>query len=137
MAFQLPDLPYSYDALEPNIDARTMEIHYTKHHGGYVNKLNAAVAGTEMEKMSLEDLLKNVSKYPVAVRNNGGGHWNHSLFWKVMSPNGGGMPEGELADALASTFDSFDKFKEIFSNAAISRFGSGWACSLSITENWM
>jgi Fe-Mn family superoxide dismutase len=127
MAFQLPDLPYSYDALEPNIDARTMEIHYTKHHGGYVSKLNAAIAGTELEKMSLEDILKNVSQHSVAVRNNGGGHWNHSLFWKVMAPNGGGLPEGELAEAINSAFDSFDKFKEIFSAAAVSRFGSGWA----------
>ncbi len=127
MAFQLPDLPYAYDALEPNIDARTMEIHYTKHHGGYVNKLNAAIAGTDLENMSLEDILRSVSKHSVAVRNNGGGHWNHSLFWKVMAPNGGGLPEGELADAINSAFDSFDKFKEIFSGAAVSRFGSGWA----------
>ncbi len=127
MAFQLPDLPYAYDALEPNIDARTMEIHYTKHHGGYVSKLNAAIAGTDLEKQSLEDILRNVSKHSVAVRNNGGGHWNHSLFWKVMAPNGGGLPEGELADAINSAFDSFDKFKEIFSGAAVSRFGSGWA----------
>jgi len=127
MAFQLPDLPYAYDALEPNIDARTMEIHYTKHHGGYVSKLNAAIAGTDLENMSLEDILRNVSKHSVAVRNNGGGHWNHSLFWKVMAPNGGGLPEGELADAINSAFDSFDKFKEIFSGAAVSRFGSGWA----------
>ncbi len=127
MAFQLPDLPYAYDALEPNIDARTMEIHYTKHHGGYVSKLNAAIAGTDLENMSLEDILRSVSKHSVAVRNNGGGHWNHSLFWKVMAPNGGGLPEGELADAINSAFDSFDKFKEIFSGAAVSRFGSGWA----------
>lgn len=127
MAFQLPDLPYAYDALEPNIDARTMEIHYTKHHGGYVKKLNAAIAGTDLENMSLDDILRNVSKYSVAVRNNGGGHWNHSLFWEVMAPNGGGLPEGELADAINSAFDSFDKFKEIFSGAAVSRFGSGWA----------
>ena len=127
MAFQLPDLPYAYDALEPNIDARTMEIHHTKHHAGYVKKLNAAIAGTEAENMSLDDILRNVSKYSVAVRNNGGGHWNHSLFWKVMAPNGGGLPEGELADAINSAFDSFDKFKEIFSGAAVSRFGSGWA----------
>lgn len=127
MAFQLPDLPYAYDALEPNIDARTMEIHYTKHHGGYVSKLNAAIAGTDLENQSLEDILRNVSKHSVAVRNNGGGHWNHSLFWKVMAPNGGGLPEGELADAINSAFDSFDKFKEIFSGAAVSRFGSGWA----------
>ncbi len=127
MAFQLPDLPYAYDALEPNIDARTMEIHYSKHHGGYVSKLNAAIAGTDLENQSLEDILRNVSKHSVAVRNNGGGHWNHSLFWKVMAPNGGGLPEGELADAINSAFDSFDKFKDIFSGAAVSRFGSGWA----------
>lgn len=126
MAFELPDLPYAYDALEPNIDAKTMEIHHGKHHGGYVSKLNAAVEGTSMEGKSLEDLLKNHSDVG-AVRNNGGGHWNHSLFWTIMSPNGGGNPSGDLASAIDSAFGSFDKFKEDFSNAAATRFGSGWA----------
>jgi len=125
--FELPKLPYAFDALEPHIDARTMEIHHGKHHNGYVTKLNDAVSGTDMEGKSLEELLKNVSQYPTAVRNNGGGHYNHSLFWTIMSPNGGGNPSGELADAINSAFGSFDKFKEEFSNAAATRFGSGWA----------
>ena len=125
--FELPKLPYDFNALEPNIDARTMEIHHGKHHAGYVSKLNGAVEGTELEKLSLEDLMKNVSKYPTAVRNNGGGHYNHSLFWTVMSPNGGGNPSGDLGDAINSTFGSFDAFKEKFSDAAATRFGSGWA----------
>jgi Fe-Mn family superoxide dismutase len=125
--FELPKLPYDFNALEPNIDARTMEIHHGKHHAGYVSKLNGAVEGTELENLSLEDLMKNVSKYPTAVRNNGGGHYNHSLFWTVMSPNGGGTPSGELGDAINSSFGSFDKFKEKFSDAAATRFGSGWA----------
>ncbi|CAN0181808.1 unnamed protein product, partial [Chrysoparadoxa australica] len=115
MAFELPDLPYAHDALEPHIDAKTMEIHHGKHHGGYVSKLNAAVDGTPMAGKSLEELLKNHSDVG-AVRNNGGGHWNHSLFWTVMSPNGGGKPSGELASAIDSAFGSFDKFKEEFSN---------------------
>ncbi|XOV93267.1 MAG: superoxide dismutase [Bacteroidota bacterium] len=126
MAFELPDLPYAYNALEPNIDAKTMEIHHGKHHGAYVSKLNAAIEGTSMEGKSLEDLLKNHSDVG-AVRNNGGGHWNHSLFWKIMSPNGGGNPSGDLASAIDGAFGSFDKFKEEFSNAAATRFGSGWA----------
>jgi Fe-Mn family superoxide dismutase len=125
--FELPKLPYDFNALEPNIDARTMEIHHGKHHAGYVAKLNGAVEGTELEKLSLEDLMKNISKYPTAVRNNGGGHYNHSLFWTVMSPNGGGNPSGDLADAINSTFGSFDNFKKQFSDAAATRFGSGWA----------
>ena len=125
--FELPKLTYDFNALEPNIDARTMEIHHGKHHAGYVAKLNGAVEGTELEKLSLEDLLKNVSKYPTAVRNNGGGHYNHSLFWTVMSPKGGGAPSGDLGDAIKSTFGSFDTFKEKFSDAAATRFGSGWA----------
>ncbi len=126
MAFELPDLPYAHNALEPNIDAKTMEIHHGKHHGGYVSKLNAAIEGTPMAGKSLDDLVKNHSDVG-AVRNNGGGHWNHSLFWTIMSPNGGGTPSGELASAIDSAFGSFDKFKEAFSNAAATRFGSGWA----------
>ncbi len=125
--FELPALPYDYDALEPYIDKMTMEIHHTKHHGGYVAKLNAAVEGTDMEGKSLEELLTNVSNHPVAVRNNGGGHYNHSLFWSIMKPNGGGQPDGDLADAINSSFGSFDTFKETFNNAAATRFGSGWA----------
>ncbi len=127
MAFELPALPYASNALEPHIDARTMEIHHGKHHGGYVNKLNGAVSGTDAEGKSLEELMKNVSKYPGAVRNNGGGHFNHSLFWTILSPNGGGSPSGSLAEALDKKFGSFDKFKEEFSSAAATRFGSGWA----------
>jgi Fe-Mn family superoxide dismutase len=126
MAFELPNLPYAHDALEPHIDAKTMEIHHGKHHAGYVSKLNAAVEGTDLAGKSLEDLVKNHSDNG-AVRNNGGGHWNHSLFWEVMSPNGGGEPSGALADAINKAFGSFDKFKEEFSNAAATRFGSGWA----------
>jgi len=125
--FELPALPYAFDALEPHIDARTMEIHHGKHHAGYVTKLNAAVEGTDAEGKSLEDLMKNVSKYSTGVRNNGGGHYNHSLFWSVMGPNKGGEPLGELAEAMNKQFGSFDKFKEEFSNAAATRFGSGWA----------
>ncbi len=132
--FELPALPYGFDALEPYIDARTMEIHHGKHHGGYVAKLNAAVEGTEMENLSLEELLSNVSKYPVAVRNNGGGHFNHSLFWTVMGPEKGGEPTGELADKINSVFGSFAEFKEQFSSAAANRFGSGWAWLL-VTNN--
>ena len=129
MAFTLPDLPYAYDALEPHIDARTMEIHHTKHHAGYTSKLNDAVAGTELEKMKIEAILAHVSKYSTAVRNNGGGYWNHKLFWEVMSPNGGGQPSERMNihKAIARDFGSFDKFKEEFSNAAATRFGSGWA----------
>lgn len=126
MAFELPNLPYAHDALEPHIDAKTMEIHHGKHHAGYVSKLNAAIEGTDMEGKSLDDLVKNHSDNG-AVRNNGGGHWNHSLFWEIMSPNGGGEPSGTLADAINSAYGSFDKFKEEFSNAAATRFGSGWA----------
>jgi Fe-Mn family superoxide dismutase len=127
MAHELPNLNYAYDALEPNIDARTMEIHHSKHHGGYVAKLNAAIEGTDAENLSMEDLMKNVSKYGAGVRNNGGGHFNHSLFWSVMSPNGGGAPVGELAEAINAEFGSFDDFKKNFSDAAATRFGSGWA----------
>lgn len=127
MAFTLPPLPYPSNALEPYIDQQTMEIHHGKHHQAYVTNLNAAIAGTEHENKSLEELLAQVSKLPVAVRNNGGGHWNHTFFWNVMAPNAGGVPTGELAIAINNTFGSFDKFKEEFSKAAISRFGSGWA----------
>lgn len=127
MAFELPKLGYAFDALEPHIDAKTMEIHHGKHHAGYVAKLNAAVEAEGLAGKSLDELLKGVSKYSTAVRNNGGGHFNHELFWTVLSPNGGGLPTGDLASAIDSTFGSFDKFKEEFSNAAATRFGSGWA----------
>ena len=125
--FELPNLPYGYDALEPYIDKQTMEIHHTKHHNGYVTKLNGAIEGTELEGKSLEDILKNVSKHPVAVRNNGGGHYNHSLFWTIMKKGGGGLPKGDLEKAVNDAFGSFDEFKKQFSNAAATRFGSGWA----------
>jgi Fe-Mn family superoxide dismutase len=127
MSFELPKLNYAYNALEPNIDARTMEIHHTKHHQAYVTNLNNAIAGTDAEKLSIEDICKNISKYPAAVRNNGGGHYNHSLFWEIMTPNGGGTPEGDLLAAINSVFGSFDKFKEDFNKAGATRFGSGWA----------
>ncbi|WP_430813260.1 superoxide dismutase [Carboxylicivirga sp. RSCT41] len=127
MAFELPKLQYAYDALEPHIDARTMEIHHSKHHAGYTNNLNAAVEGTELAGKSIEDILANVSQQSVAVRNNGGGFYNHNLFWTVMSPNGGGQPDGELAAAIDKAFGSFDAFKETFNKAAATRFGSGWA----------
>lgn len=125
--FELPKLPYGYDALEPYIDKTTMEIHHTKHHNGYVTNLNNAVAGTDMEGKSLEDLLKKVSGLPTAVRNNGGGHYNHSLFWTLMKKGGGGQPSGALSDAITSAFGSFESFKEQFSKAGATRFGSGWA----------
>jgi Fe-Mn family superoxide dismutase len=127
MSFELPKLPYDYSALEPHIDARTMEIHHTKHHNAYVTNLNNAISGTDAEKLSLEDIMKSVSKFGPAVRNNGGGHYNHSMFWQVMKPNGGGAPSGDLASAINATFTSFDKFKEEFNKAAATRFGSGWA----------
>ena len=126
MAFQLPDLPYAHNALEPHIDARTMEIHHGKHHNAYVTNLNNAIDGTDMEGKSIEDICKSHSDVP-AVRNNGGGHYNHSLFWTVMSPNGGGNPSGALGDAINAEFGSFDGFKDAFSKAAATRFGSGWA----------
>lgn len=126
MAFELPKLPYAYDALEPHIDARTMEIHHGKHHAGYTNNLNNAIAGTEMEGKSIEDLLANHSDNG-AVRNNGGGFYNHSLFWSIMSPNGGGEPSGDLAVAINEAYGSFEGFKDAFSKAAATRFGSGWA----------
>ncbi|MBM3400157.1 MAG: superoxide dismutase [Bacteroidetes bacterium] len=125
--FELPSLPYEFAALEPYIDARTMEIHHGKHHQAYVNNLNNAVKGNAGEGKSLEELLANVSKYSMAVRNNGGGHWNHSLFWQLMSPAGGGNPEGKLLPDITATFGSMEAFKEQFNNAATTRFGSGWA----------
>lgn len=127
MAFELPKLNYDYDALEPHIDARTMEIHHSKHHNGYTTKLNAAIEGTELENKSIEEILSNVSSASSGVRNNGGGFYNHRLFWEVMSPNGGGSPEGELAQLIDQSFGSFESFKEKFSNAAATQFGSGWA----------
>ena len=122
--FELPKLPYAYDALEPYIDKMTMEIHYTKHHNGYVTNLNNAVAGTSLENKTIEEILKEVSKHPAAVRNNGGGTYNHSLFWTIMKKNGGGKPSGKLGDAINSAFGNFDEFKGKFSNAAATRFGS-------------
>lgn len=127
MAFTLPALPYASNALEPHIDARTMEIHHGKHHNTYVTNLNNAVAGTDAEKLSIEDICKNISKYPAAVRNNGGGHYNHSLFWTIMGPKAGGTPTGAVADALNAAFGSFDEFKTKFAAAGTGRFGSGWA----------
>ncbi|HLU86151.1 MAG TPA: superoxide dismutase [Taishania sp.] len=126
MSFELPKLPYAYDALEPHFDARTMEIHHTKHHQAYTTNLNAAIAGTELEGKSIEEILKACKDKP-AVRTNGGGFYNHNLFWTILSPNGGGQPTGELAAAIDAAFGSFDAFKEEFSKAAATRFGSGWA----------
>ena len=130
MAYSLPELPYAPNALEPHIDAKTMEIHHGKHHNGYVTKVNAALEGTDLGSKSVEDLISDLNAVPEnirgAVRNNGGGHANHSLFWTVMSPDGGGQPSGELADAINAEFGSFDEFKEKFSSAAATRFGSGW-----------
>jgi Fe-Mn family superoxide dismutase len=127
MAFQLPDLGYAYDALEPHIDARTMEIHHTKHHNGYTTKLNGAVAGTDLEGKSIEDILANLDMSNGALRNNGGGFFNHSLFWSVMNPEDKGYLSGELKDAIEAAFGSKDAFMEAFSNAAATQFGSGWA----------
>ncbi|MEX2594895.1 MAG: superoxide dismutase [Anditalea sp.] len=127
MAFELPQLPYDFNALDPHIDAKTMEIHHGKHHNAYVTKLNDAIKGSELEGKSLDELMKSISSAPTAVRNNGGGHYNHSLFWTVLSPNGGGEPSGELAEAINSKFGSFAAFKEEFDKAAATRFGSGWA----------
>jgi Fe-Mn family superoxide dismutase len=127
MAFELPKLPYDYNALEPNIDARTMEIHHTKHHNAYTTNLNAAVAGTDLEGKTIENILINLDMKNAALRNNGGGFYNHNLFWTVMSPNGGGMPSGDLMNALENDFGSFDEFKARFSKAGATQFGSGWA----------
>ncbi len=127
MAFELPKLEYAFNALEPHIDAKTMEIHHGKHHQAYVTNLNNAVQGTEMEKMAIEDLCRNISKYPAAVRNNGGGHYNHSLFWTIMSPTGGGVPTNEIGKAIEAELGGFEKFKADFIQAGATRFGSGWA----------
>lgn len=127
MAFELPKLPYAHDALEPHIDAKTMEIHHGKHHAGYTTKLNGAIEGTDLAGKSIEDILKNLDMSNGAVRNNGGGYYNHCLFWEVMSPNGGGTPSGALADAINDAFGSFEAFKDKFSAAAATQFGSGWA----------
>ena len=128
MSFTLPQLPYAFTALEPNIDERTMEIHHGKHHNAYVTNLNVAAAGTEMENMSVEDICKNISKYPLAVRNNGGGHFNHSLFWEILqAPSENNLPKGALAKAIDNDLGGFEKFKEDFTKAAATRFGSGWA----------
>ena len=127
MSFNLPQLPYAYEALEPHIDAKTMEIHHSKHHNAYVTNLNNAIAGTDLEGKSIEDLMKNLDMNNMAVRNNGGGHYNHTMFWEIMSPNGGGLPTGDLANAIDAAFGSFDAFKAEFSKAGATRFGSGWA----------
>ncbi|MDD3772658.1 MAG: superoxide dismutase [Weeksellaceae bacterium] len=126
MAFELPKLPYAFDALEPHIDTKTMEIHHGKHHAAYTNNLNTAIQGTDLEGLSIEEILKRGADKP-AVRNNGGGYYNHNLFWEIMSPNGGGEPEGELKEAINNSFGSFEAFKDAFSKAAATRFGSGWA----------
>tara|TARA_Y100001968_G_C19450282_1_gene768041 strand:+ start:4708 stop:5316 length:609 start_codon:yes stop_codon:yes gene_type:complete len=127
MAFELPELPYAHDALEPNIDTTTMQIHHGKHHAGYTTKLNNAIAGSELENKSIGEILGSLDMNNGAVRNNGGGYFNHCLFWEVMSPNGGGEPSGELANAINDSYGSFDGFKEAFSKAAATQFGSGWA----------
>jgi len=127
MAFELPALPYATDALEPHIDKETMEIHHGRHHKAYVDNLNKAIAGTDAENLSIEDICKNISSYSGAVRNNGGGHYNHSLFWTVLSPNGGGTPSGDLATAIDEAFGSFDELKKKLQEAGATRFGSGWA----------
>lgn len=127
MAFELPKLPYAYDALEPHFDARTMEIHHTKHHNAYTTNLNAAIEGTDLSSKSIEEILSNVSTLSPAVRNNGGGYYNHCLFWEILSPDGGGEPAGKLAEAINAAFGSYDSFKDQFAKAAATRFGSGWA----------
>ena len=127
MAFTVPALPYPYEALEPHIDKLTMQIHHDKHHQAYVDNLNKAIAGTDNENKTIEELVKNAGNISPAVRNNGGGHWNHSFFWECLAPNAGGTPEGKLADAINETFGSFDSFKEKFNTAGTTRFGSGWA----------
>ncbi|MDB0054946.1 superoxide dismutase [Bacteroidia bacterium] len=127
MSFELPQLPYAYDALEPHIDARTMEIHHSRHHNGYTSKLNAAIEGTDLAGKSIEEICTGMDMNNAGVRNNGGGYYNHNQFWTAMSPNGGGTPTGELADAINTAFGNFDEFKALFSTAAGTRFGSGWA----------
>lgn len=131
--FKLPDLKYEYNSLEPHIDAKTMEIHHTKHHAGYTNKLNDALSGTEFESKSIEEILATPN-LETGIRNNGGGFYNHNLFWEIMSPNGGGEPIGEISDAIKQSFGSFEKFKEEFSNAASTRFGSGWAWLIKTSD---
>lgn len=127
MAFTLPSLPYAHDALEPHFDTMTMQIHHSKHHQAYVDNLNKAIAGTEHENKTIEELMASISTLPMAVRNNGGGHYNHSLFWEILSPNGGGAPSGKLSEAIESQLGGFEKFKADFANAGMTRFGSGWA----------
>jgi Fe-Mn family superoxide dismutase len=127
MAFELAPLPYAYNALEPHFDAMTMEIHHSRHHAAYTNNLNAAVENTDMAGLRIEELMQTISKRPMAVRNNGGGYFNHNLFWQVLSPTGGGVPDGKLGEAITKSFGSFDAFKAAFSQAAATRFGSGWA----------
>ena len=127
MAFELPALAYATDALEPHIDKMTMEIHHGKHHQAYVDNVNKALDGTDGANLKIEDLMKNISKFPMAIRNNGGGHFNHTLYWSVMSPNGGGAPSGDLANAINAAFGSFDEFKKKFAEAGMTRFGSGWS----------
>ena len=127
MAFELPKLNYAFDALEPNIDAKTMEIHYGKHHNGYTNNLNNIISGTDNEGKSIEDILKTLDLENKGLRNNGGGFYNHNLFWEIMGPNGGGEPSGEISESINSNFGSFENFKDEFSKAAATRFGSGWA----------
>jgi Fe-Mn family superoxide dismutase len=134
MAFTLPSLNYALDALEPHIDAKTMEIHHGKHHQAYITNLNNAVAGTDIENLSIEEICKNISKYAPAIRNNGGGHHNHSLFWTLLSPNGGGVPTGALAEAINTTFGSLDEMKTKFNTAGATRFGSGWAWLIKNAE---
>jgi len=138
MGYELPKLGYSYSDLEPHIDAKTMEIHHTKHHAAYIAKVNDALVGTELENKDINEVIQNIEKLPEtirgAVRNNGGGHANHSLFWNILSPSGGGLPAGELGQAIQSSFGSFDAFKQTFAQAAATRFGSGWAW-LSVTTN--
>ncbi|RZT96947.1 Fe-Mn family superoxide dismutase [Ancylomarina subtilis] len=134
MSFELPKLPYAYDALEPHIDARTMEIHHSKHHAGYTNNLNAALNGTDLDGKCIGEILASVSKHTAAVRNNGGGYYNHDLFWKLMSPNGGGKPSGILLKAIEDNFGSFEQFKDEFSKAAATRFGSGWAWLVKLSD---
>lgn len=127
MSFELPKLNYDFNALEPHIDSKTMEIHHGKHHQAYVTNLNNAIAGTDAEKLSIEEICKNISKYPMPVRNNGGGHYNHSLYWEIMAPNAGGTPTGDLAKAIETDLGGFEKFKTDFAAAGATRFGSGWA----------
>ncbi|MGF7138194.1 superoxide dismutase [Roseimarinus sediminis] len=135
MSFTLPKLDYAYDALEPQIDARTMEIHHTKHHAAYTNKLNEFISGTDLEGKSIEDVLDNVDKHPAGLRNNAGGFYNHNLYWKVLTPGGSKEPKGDLKDAIVRDFGSVEKFKEEFANAAATRFGSGWAWLIKVNDS--